>query len=134
LNKYLRAFLLRWIRLEKKFTPGGDRRNRLTELERGIENINRPYTTQPLQPKWVNEANIEHYVPIDWIQRRIDFLDPAGIPEESREWAKMDRETFLNTANPLTEDEQKWFEMGPKDFLENVVIFEYEHDHPELYK
>jgi hypothetical protein len=133
MNKYLRAFLLRWIRLEKKFTKG-DKRNRLTYLERGIENINRPYTTQPLQSKWVNEKNIEHYVPIDWAKRRQEFLNPAGIPEESRAWAEMDRETFLDTANPLTEDEQKWADMGPREFLENVVIFEYEQDHPELYK
>jgi hypothetical protein len=119
MNKYLRAFLLRWIKLEKKFTPGGDKRNRLTHLEHAIENINRPYLSQTLTPKWVNEANIEHYVPIDWTQRRIDFLNEP-VPEESQAWADMKREEFLDTANPLTEDEQAWAGMDADEFMKAV--------------
>lgn len=117
MNKYLQSLLLRWIRLEKKLTKNKDKLKRLRELELGIENINRPYTTQPLQSKWVNEKNIEHYVPIDWAQRRIDFLN-TPVPEESQAWADMGREEFLDTANPLTENEQAWADMDVALFYE----------------
>lgn len=125
MNKYLRWTLLKWIRLEKRLLNRKKNKSikdkqhgyRLNTLEDEIEFINKPSygiferLIGPKQPK-----HIEHYVPIDWAQRRIDFLNEP-MPEESQWWADLGREDFLTLANPLSEDEQKWFDMDRDEFI-----------------
>jgi hypothetical protein len=119
LSPKLQKFILKWIDLEIRLTRDKDKKQELKNTRHNIETINQPWRfvigDAYLSPR--DQKYIEHYVPIDWTQRRIDFLNEP-IPEESQAWTKMGREEFLDTANPLTPDEQTWLSMSLDEFYE----------------